>query len=85
MISTASASIARHTVTNSSTSRRRSPFSYLATKLWGFLSRPATSAWVSPAAFRAPLRRARKRSWAAVWIGLHMRPGSGEALRKLIR
>src|SRR6267154_1761329 len=45
-----SASKARATVMNSTTSSRRSPPSYLATKDCGFFRRRARACWVSPAA-----------------------------------
>jgi len=46
--------------TNSTTSSRRSPFSYLATKDCGRFNRFATCSWVKAASFRARLISARK-------------------------
>jgi hypothetical protein len=57
-ICTGSAPIARVIATNSTTSSRRSPRSYLATKDWGFLRRRATFCCVRPAVFRALTRSA---------------------------
>ena len=64
---------------------RRSPFLVLDDEALRLLEPPGDLSLREPGRLPGPLRRARKRSWAAVWIGLRMRPGSGEALRKLIR
>jgi hypothetical protein len=52
--------------TNSVTSRRRSPPSYLATKLSCRCRRSASACWVRPAFSRAPISRVRSSFWVGV-------------------
>src|SRR2546429_9342143 len=65
-----STSKARAMVMNSTTSSRRSPPSYLATKDCGFLRRRASACWVSPAALRAPTISPQKAAWSGEWTDL---------------
>ena len=55
-------------MTNSRTSSRRSPRSYLETNDWGLLIRVARSCCVNPASLRAATRRFRKASYSSVKI-----------------
>src|ERR1700730_14443344 len=61
---------ARQIVTNSTTSIRRSPPSYLATNDCGLWSRLARSCWVRPALFRALTIRSQKALWPSEWTDL---------------
>src|SRR5882724_6756025 len=65
-----STSKARAMVMNSTTSSRRSPPSYLATKDCGFFKRTARACWVNPAAFRAPTISSQKAAWSGEWTDL---------------
>ena len=76
---TGSAPIAREIAINSTTSMRRSPPSYLATKDCGFLSRLATSCWVRPAFLRAAIISSQKAICPGEWMDLSM-PRAREAI-----
>jgi hypothetical protein len=67
---TESADIARQIAMNSTTSMRRSPPSYLATKDWGLESRVANSCCDSPAVFLAWAMSSHRAACAAEWTDL---------------
>src|SRR5882757_8727702 len=71
-----SASKARDVRMNSTTSNRRSPPSYLATKDCGFFTRRASACWVRPAAFRAPIMSSQNAAWSEEWMDLPIPRGA---------